>query len=250
MIKSGIFVGMMVALCSAGAAAGGTFPAEGLSGVFVSAGGGQISVEGAAGGSVEVSPLKADGVCEVRAKVVGKELRITKQKGKDGAVSDCLIKLPAKLALKVKMGAGDLEVKGLSGPVAIHKTVGKTSLSGLTGDLKVDMVSGSLSGTINPSELSITGTGGRVDLSGLGCGVSVQRVTGGLALAWASPPSSEVRIKSAGGKVRLAFPADAKISTELKTKENGRIHDEFGKGAGTLVAVTLSGGSVDVVKAK
>lgn len=249
--KSDVLGLMLVMVCAAGARAenGGTFPAEGLSGVLVSAGGGQLVIEGAAGTSVEVSALDAAGVCEISAKRAGGTLEITKQKGKDGAVSNCRVKLPAKLALEVKMGAGKLEVKNLSGAVQINKVSGKASLSGLTGELALDMVSGSMSGTVNPSRLSVSGTGGNISLAGLACGVAVERVSGGLDLAWAAAPRDGVRIKSAGGKVKLTFPAAAKIATDLKTKENGKVRDDFAGGTGTPVAVTLAGGSVDVIKA-
>jgi DUF4097 and DUF4098 domain-containing protein YvlB len=198
---------------------------------------------------VEVSPLEASGGCEMQGKISGHNLEIVKQKGKDGAVSNCLVKLPAKLSLEVKMGSGSLEVKNLSGAVSINKTSGEGTLSGLTGDLSLHLVSGSMAGKVSPSRLVVSGTGGKIALEGLACGASVDRVSGGLDLAWASAPSSEVRIKSAGGKVWLSFPAGANISTELKTKENVKIHDEFEGGKGTLVAVTMAGGSVDVVKA-
>ena len=147
----------------------GPFPSEGLSGVVLNAGGGKIVVEGVAGGAVETSPLEASGVCLVTGKVSGAVLSLTKHKDDTGAISNCRIKIPAKLSLEVKMGGGSLEVRDMAGAVSIAKTAGEGHLSGLSGAVKIKMTAGSMSGNIDPSSLEITGTTGKVSLEGLGC---------------------------------------------------------------------------------
>lgn len=228
---------------------GGTFPADNISGVYVGSGAGHIVIEGGAGDTVAVSPLDAAGVCEVTSKITGKTLKIERINDHDGISSNCRIKLPAKMAVEVSMAAGKLDVSGISGPVSISKIAGEGSLSGLSGDLKLKMTAGSMSGEINPSKLSISGVAGKIKFTGLTGGALVDRVSDGLDLAWAASPSAPVKIKSPGGMVVLTFPYEARIKTELRTKGKGKIRNDFAGVDGTLVAVSLGGGSVDVVRA-
>lgn len=228
---------------------GGTFPAGDLSGVYFGSGAGHIRIEGGTGGAVEVSPLEAAGVCEVTSKVSGRTLKIERSNDHDGVISNCLIKVPSRLALEVSMAAGNLDVSGISGPVSISKIAGDGTLAGLSGPLTLDMTAGNMSGDINPSKLTISGIAGKIKLTGLTSGASVERDCGGLDLAWATTPSSEIRVKSDGGTATFTFPPDAKIKTELRTKEKGKIRNDFSGTDGTLVSVTMYGGDVNVVKA-
>ena len=254
MVLGGVLAGGLLAVIAAVSVSGkvtngGTFPVEKLSGVYVGAGAGHIVIEGGAGGTVQVSPLDAADVCEVTSKISGRTLKIERNNDHDGVRSNCRIKLPAQLALEVSMAAGTLDITGISGPVAISKIAGEGHLSGLSGDLKLEMTAGSMSGEINPSKLSISGVAGKIKFTGLTGGASVERDCGGLDLAWATTPSSAVNVKSDGGTATFAFPADAKIKTELKTKEKGRIRNDFSGAEGTLVSFTMYGGDVNIIKA-
>lgn len=238
------------ALCGAVMAGPGhVMPAKDIIAVAVSAGGGHLSIKGGKSDSIEISPLEPSGVCEMVPRVSGKKLKLEKRKGKNGAISNCLITVPPQMAVRVEMGGGRLDIEGVSGAVEISKTAGGTYLSDLTGDLKLKMTSGSAEGKISPSKLAISGTCGDVSFDGLLCGAVVNRVCGSLELAWAAAPSSEVSIKSGGGPVKLVFPEDARIKTRLKTRDNGTIRDEFSSAEGTLVSVVMGGGDINVVKA-
>jgi DUF4097 and DUF4098 domain-containing protein YvlB len=135
------------------------------------------------------------------------------------------LRVPAKLAQKVKIGSGDLRITGTTGSLDFKLGSGDVTLNSAVTDL--DGSSGS--GNIRASDLR-----GSVDLK-MGAGDII--LTYPLL-----PDSGTVNVKNGSGDTTVILPAGSVILTNLTTG-SGRTYNELGDSAGAPFKIDINTGS-------
>jgi hypothetical protein len=237
------------------------FPAAGLTGMDISAGGGDITVNASTGSQVRVEITDNDPQkCRLTMKVDGGRLVLKAEQLKKGSFfrpatheDNCdasfTVSAPAGLELKARSGVGSVTVNGRSGASLLDSGTDSVTVHAVSGELKINTGTGGVKGDACGGTLRVNSGTGDVELTGL-CGpASVHSGTGSVSLAWAKVPAKgEVEVKSGTSDINLTFPADASLSLKLKAG-TGSVKSEFDTKAGLLVTATSGTGSVRVLKA-
>lgn len=208
--------------------------------IEVSAGGGRILVEkipSAAPDKCEFQAELADGTLLVSAASPGLWI-------KPGACSTGFkIRVPAKTALELSSGTGDMTVSGVAGGMNLASGTGRVEVRGVTGPLTVRGGTGAVEGVARVPRLDAMAGSGAIRLRGLTGSAVVRSGSGAVRLEWASAPKrGEADVRTGSGDVALFFPARAALRAKLLTAAGDAIN-EIGETEGAAFTVSVLSGS-------
>jgi Putative adhesin len=157
----------------------------------------------------------------------------------DGLNSNCnanaTLDVPAKTAVTMSSGGGDIGVSGIAGNMALSAEGGNVTADNLAGDLRLDTGGGDLTGNGLTGTIQITAEGGNINASNLSTTGTMRLDTGGGDLTGnaftgnfllfteggnvnaAAVDSHQVAIQSGGGDVTVVFtqpPKNLQITAE------------------------------------
>lgn len=150
---------------------------------------------------------------------------------------DCDIQCPAGTSVTIKLASGDMDVQGITGPLAVEtvsgdaelRDVGPATLRQVSGDLEVRGVNG---------ELRINAVSGDVKLRDASGGVVVDAVRGDLS---ARDLEGGAQVKSVSGDVSLSTLLAAGAAYQFDARGDISAKVEVGQGGARL---TLEGGDL------
>lgn len=158
------------------------------------------------------------------------EIKVERASGfkKGNCRVDFDIAVPAKVAVNVKSGSGDIEVKGTQGKI----------------DAKIG--SGEIDIEARVEELEANTGSGDIEVKGLIGNANIQAGSGDVKLTYQQCPSDgTVDIRTGSGDVLLKLPSSSVVSTSLKTG-SGRVTNEFGDSDKAKLKVSMRTGSGNI----
>lgn len=160
------------------------------------------------------------------------------------------IKLPAKVALNLKNGSGDLQVIDTVGKIEFEIGSGDTDIS--ANSEKVLGKSGSgfvkISGKIGESTLTVGS--GNIDINGLSGIADLKTGSGDLRVSYNSVPSTgSLNLKSGSGSATVFLPKDSKVSTDLLSG-SGKVYNELDEATDAGFKISMKTGSGDLTLKK
>ena len=196
----------------------------------IDVGAGPFSVMGTAGGPVRVErTMRWFGARPVTTeRMDGGVLRIEsvhQQRSLLRGEVGYRVELPAAASVRIRTGAGEVAVHGLSGDVDVRAGAGRVVVADLSGNLRAHTQAGTIDGT------------------GLACGrVEASSNAGGITLAFDRPPSSveartgagivellvpeeryQIDASSSAGRVEVALPSDPAAERRLEAHSNAGV---------------------------
>ncbi|MDO8803699.1 MAG: DUF4097 family beta strand repeat-containing protein [Elusimicrobiota bacterium] len=247
-----------------------TFPAAGLTGMYIAAETGAIGVEGSAKGDVQVEITENDpekclltmGAEGGRLVLKAEGRSVTQAKGwrnifgvikTDLVRANCpagfKVSAPSSLGLEAKSGTGAVSVTGRDADVSLENGTGNITLSKVSGNIDVNSGTGDLTGEVCAKRLTVKGGTGAVELKGLCGAAQVETGTGAVDLRWARlPAAGEVSAVTGTSAISLVFPRKAKLSANL-VSGTGSISNEFENSGVFRVSAQSGTGSISVKKA-
>jgi hypothetical protein len=167
---------------------------------------------------------------------------------------DAEIHVPARMALELGTGAGNVEVSRAEGPLKISTGAGNVVVrdAGSSGD-RVDVTTGAGNVTIGGrvGDLKVNTGAGHVRLDRLGASGREAVVTvgaGGIDAYFDHVPSSSLRLTTSVGSVKLSVPSGlrSRVTTPNRRDRYSTGDSVVGEIGRTRVNVTSSVGSVSV----
>lgn len=215
-----------------------SFPAAGIEALDIDTAAGNITVmAGNTGIAVEVTrfdPERCILTMEPKDKtfVLKAETKVRTGWFSKGCEAGFKVTAPAGMRVSANTGAGNLNVSGIKGALALDTGAGSISLDAVSGEVQANTGAGSIRGTLSSTKADLhTGAGS-------------------ISLAWKkSPAGGLIKADTGTGSVRLSFPAGTRLESDLSTGV-GSASNQFGdtKGAGLRVSATSGVGSVSLVK--
>lgn len=217
-----------------------SFTIEGLEILEVKNGSGDVDIEASNLKTAEVvaNKIQFGTHCQLEMKRSGSKLIVeAKQKGwikKGNCQVSFKIKVPKRIKLDLKVGSGDLEVEGTSGPVEVRVGSGEVDIEA------------------NVEQLLARSGSGDVEVEGLVGNADVRSGSGDLSLTYfKAPKSGKLEIKTGSGNAKVQFPADTKIRSGFMAG-SGKLYNELGdsKDAGFEVKMMAGSGNLKIEKLK
>lgn len=211
-----------------------------------------LSTDGKA--HVAATKVKFENGCKYEAKKSGDTLDVEVEKKRRFASGTCKvnleIKVPKEIALRLRMGSGNLDVQGTKGEVDIRTGSGDAKFNVETAKLKGVVGSGSLkaSGTVGVVDLR-TGSGD-IEVAGLTGDSYVTTGSGDVTLTYKTAPTKgRITLKSGSGDTTVYLPAATKLLTTVKSG-SGKIYNEIGdsQDASFIISMKSGSGSLKVKK--
>lgn len=200
----------------------------------------RIGASGAAKAVVTYEKLKFDEKCELDVKRFGDELQATVTResflgswfgswfGGDTCKVNFDVQIPAKVAVDIRSGSGNVELTGTTAAVEISVGSGDIAVASATGDLNIK-----------------TGSGD-VQAKGLSGNAVVKTGSGDVTLTYATAPAkAEVDVKTGSGDATLYVPPTTKLISDFKAG-SGRLVNEIGDSPTSEFRVSMRAGSGDL----
>lgn len=131
------------------------------------------------------------------------------------------LELPKKIAVDIKSGSGNVDIKGTEGLVAFQLGSGDISIDGIVQELKGSAGSGNIEVSGVSGATDIKAGSGDVDLKFSGkinTAVTVKTGTGDIELNFNEAPlKSAVQVSTGTGDATVYLPKDAKVHSQMKT---------------------------------
>jgi DUF4097 and DUF4098 domain-containing protein YvlB len=138
------------------------------------------------------------------------------------------IKVPARVALNLKNGAGDILVSGIQGEIEFKLG---------SGDVKIDSGTPSVKGTAGSGDIEILGEMGST---------SLRTGSGDIRIELKNPiAKGEIDIKTGSGDAQITLPDTMKVLADFKAG-SGQINSEFGNDSASEFKVSMRAGSGDL----
>ncbi|MBI4348748.1 MAG: DUF4097 family beta strand repeat protein [Elusimicrobia bacterium] len=169
-----------------------------------------------------------------------------------GCGSGFRVTAPATLRVELSTVSGDSKVAGMKGGLDLHSVSGAARLTEIAGSLELNTTSGEIDGDVSAARAKIKTVSGDVRLTGLTGGVTADSVSGRLRLVWSgAPPSGRVKVDTVSGDIELEFPRETRMRVDLDST-SGETRSQFGEDddAPLKVSADSISGDVSVLKPK
>jgi hypothetical protein len=166
----------------------------------------------------------------------------------DGVASNCgadaTLSVPARTAVTLNSGGGDISVSGFTSPMTLSADGGNMTASNLTGNLRLDTGGGDLTGSGLTGNVQISTEGGNVSASNLGNSSATLRLdTGGGDITGNGLSGQVQQLLTEGGNINLNFLASPQFNAD---SGGGDVTVNFTQ-TPVNVQITTDGGNVTVI---
>ncbi len=214
---------------------------------------GSLTIEGSAGGMLEVTGVLGDGVEELDIDVDDDDGEIyievvfdEQYHGRQSQATELLIRLPSDSPLGVETVSSSVTISGMGSAVEISSVSGAVRVSGMPSGLEIENVSGSVHVETAPSGSSVESVSGEIEIGTVMGDFDAENVSGNISIkggtlgeadletvsgnirCYAVPVTSgDVDMETMSGTITLLVDSNAPASYELSTF-SGSILNDFG----------------------
>lgn len=153
------------------------------------------------------------------------------------------IKVPKAIALDLKTGSGDVEVKGVKGEIDFVTGSGDAQFNVEAEKLDVRTGSGSVNVAGAIGNVDLDSGSGDIEMSGLHGDSQINTGSGDVTLTYkAAPKKGRVKLKTGSGDATILLPATTKLLTKVKTA-SGTVFNEIGDSSDASFVISMKSGS-------
>lgn len=189
---------------------------------------------------LEVKKLSWSESCRLKAEKTLENLEIVvSEKGRGSffrksCKANLILKVPARVALNLKNGSGNIEVNGVQGDIEFKLG---------SGDVRIDSATSSVKGTAGSGNVEILGEMGST---------SLRTGSGDIKIELSNPiEKGLIDIKTGSGDAEITLPKTMTVLADFKAG-SGKIDSEFGNDseAGFKVSMRAGSGDLKILKKK
>lgn len=128
---------------------------------------------------------------------------------------DVAVTVGMDTVLLVRVGQGNVRITNLGGALTADLGAGDVLLEDVSGPVDVEMGSGQLEGSFSGPRLHAQVGSGGVHLAGLRAPVSVEIGLGNIDLTYSEAPAGRIDARVGTGSIKILLPPDTDVRTEL-----------------------------------
>ncbi|MGY4706798.1 DUF4097 family beta strand repeat-containing protein [Candidatus Bipolaricaulota sp. J31] len=147
--------------------------------------------------------------------------------------------------VSVKTGSGDVEARGIGGELRVRTGSGDVAVHGAKGDVEITTGSGDLEAGEISGDLSLTTGSGDLTLEGIEGDVEARTGSGDIRLESDISPGRTWRLRTGSGDVHLALPEGAEFRLIAET-DFGEVRSDFPERSDVPSAIEVKTGSGDI----
>ena len=178
---------------------------------------------------------------EIHEQDGGLVIKTSRPLGLDRATVDLEITTPPDTRLDLNLGAGQVNVRGLTRPVKAHNGAGSVDIADVMAEIEVGTGAGAIvvRGAVGPVRLN-NGAGAIVYQGTPQGDCRFHAGAGGIVLTLPANPAVAVDLSTGVGNIRLECPVDGRVTKRevtglIGSGDEGRIHADSGVGGISLI---------------